>query len=226
MLPIRNNTILLYTIFSVLIVLMACSKKETAVLPDFKREYFFLKLGHTLTYQMDSTYYDEYTKIKSNYSFQLKDSVVAEIASQTGTSFYIERYKKEANKPWVFQKIISRTITSNRAEEFIDNQRFVKLVFPPEKQKTWNGNTFNSLGTQEYYYQTLDKAETVNNVKYDSTALVIQINEKNLLTDDYSEELYAKNIGLIKKSARALHRSNFNTDYFGSSYTMQIISAK
>ncbi|WP_207532997.1 hypothetical protein [Desertivirga arenae] len=207
--------------------LIACSKTENADFPDLKKDYYPLVPGHSITYQVDSIAYNKFDNSEIKFSFQIKDTVLTRIESGERTqTVYIERYKREnAGGKWAFQKVISRNITDLRAEEFIDNQRFVKMVFPPVKNVVWNGNTYNNLEKQDYFYKTLDQKDTLNALTFDSVAVVIQADEKNLLNEQYAEEHYSRNRGMIKKYVKNIEKDFYTQKTtHGYIYTMQILS--
>ena len=223
----RKKTFAILALITASAMLHSCSKTETADLPDLKKSYFPLNPGHSITYQVDSAHY--YFSVREVFSFQLKDTVISEVNSAPNTkTVYIERYKrKNDNAPWVFQKIITRSITDLRAEEFTGNQRFVRIVFPPEKNKTWNGNTYNNLEKQEYFFKNVDFKTSFNGISLDSVSHVVQVDDSNLLTENYAEEFYAKNIGLVKKHVKSVEKEFYSQRIeAGDIYTMTILSAK
>jgi hypothetical protein len=207
----------------------ACSKTENADLPDLKKEYYPLSPGHSITYQVDSVAYDKFDNSETQFSFQIKDTILTKIESGERThTVYIERYKREnpASK-WAFQKVISRNVTDLRAEEFIDNQRFVRMVFPPVRNSVWNGNTYNNLEKQDYFYQSVDQRDTINTLTFDSVAVVVQLDESNLLNEQYAEEHYARNLGLVKKYVKNIEKDFYTQKTtHGYFYTMEILSFK
>ncbi len=204
----------------------SCQKRESSPPADLKASYFPLKLNSSLIYEVDSTVYNDFTGTQTQYLFEIKDTVISTIESEEGgTTVYIERYKKSNSGEWKFQKVISRSLKELRAEEFIDNRRYVRLTFPPEKYKSWNGNTYNNQDQQEYYFKAVDIPLSINNLNFDSTAVVVQMEEENLIREDYSEEVYAKHAGLVKKTVTALDKDISSGRIIrGFVYTMKIKS--
>jgi len=178
----------------------ACKKHETLPPVDFKMGYYPLKLNSTIIYQVDSTQYIRFSNSKITYNFELKDTVVSDISEGNSKTFVIHRYKRTGNGNWIFQKVFTRTITGQRAEEFIDNIKFVRLVFPPEKNKYWKGNTYNNLSDYATFSITgVDEKREINSNVLDSTLTVEEIQEKNLIRQYYATAVYAKNIGLVQR---------------------------
>ncbi|WP_256012608.1 hypothetical protein [Desertivirga xinjiangensis] len=185
----------------IIILLSACEKKETSAPLDFKFNYYPLEAGRVNIYEVDSIHYSGFNNSQTQYNFELKDSVVNDISEGDRKTVIIHRFKKPENGNWTFQKVITRTITGQRAEEFIDNVRFVRLVFPPEAGKYWKGNTYNTLSDYAVFSITdVDKKLEVNSLVLDSTLTVEEEQENNLIRQYYSTAIYAKNIGLVQRS--------------------------
>lgn len=207
---------------------LGCNKSENAPKPDMALNYFPLKEAHVVIYNVDSTVYNNFNNTITNYLFQLKDTVTNKFTDAQGNETYrLERYKKTATQDWFFQKVITRKIVNNRAEEFIDNKRYVRLVFPPSLQSTWNGNVYNDLGEWRHEVKDLDVPLTIGTHQLDSTISIHQCNEVNLIREDIYDETYAKNIGLVVKEVKAVDK-NISTGVItkGFKYKMQLDSWK
>lgn len=202
----RLNNILLFALIAILF--SSCTKDNNAPIRDFHHEYFPLKLKKVLIYDVDSTFYNEFNNSVTNYKFELKDSVASVFTNLTGDSiFRVERYKKPANSTvWNYQKTITKSRNTRIAQETIDNQTFIRLTFPPEVYKEWNGNSKNTLGDQPYYISDFPFNTTINNNTFDSTIVVQQIDDVNLIQEDIVSEIYAKNIGLVQKDVTAIKK--------------------
>ena len=210
------------------LLLLACDKSENMPMPDLNSGYFPLKLNSEVIYDVDSTVYSDFNNSTTNFTFQLKDIVTNKFTDIQGDEAYrIERYKKTATQDWFFQKVITRKITKNRAEEFIDNKRYVRLVFPTTLQATWNGNLYNDLGEWQHEVKELDVPLTIGGNQLDSTISINQYKEINLIREDIYDETYAKNIGLVIKEVKAIDK-NISTGKItrGFSYKMQLSSWK
>ncbi|MGV3547077.1 MAG: hypothetical protein ACO1N4_08445 [Pedobacter sp.] len=207
---------------------LGCNKSENAPRPDMALNYFPLEEGRVVIYNVDSTVYNNFNNTITNYLFQLKDTVTNKFTDAQGNETYrLERYKKTATQDWFFQKVITRKIINNRAEEFIDNKRYVRLVFPPTLQSTWNGNVYNDLGEWRHEVKELDVPLTIGTHQLDSTISIHQYNEVNLIREDIYDETYAKNIGLVVKEVKAVDK-NISTGVItkGFKYKMQLDSWK
>lgn len=209
-------------------IIFSCNKFENMPKTDLNFNYFPLKVNHVVIYNVDSTVYSDFNNSTTNYLFQLKDTVTNNFTDIQGNETYrIERYKKTATQDWLFQKLITRKIYNNRAEEFIDNKRYVRLVFPPTLQSTWNGNLYNDLGEWRHEVKELDAPLTIGSNQLDSTIAINQYNEVNLIREDIYDETYAKNIGLVIKEVKAIDKDiSTGRTRRGFTYRMELESYK
>ena len=222
------NRIILFLSFTVLFW-FGCTKENNAPDIDLLSEFYPLKVGSVLIYQVDSTAYSNFTNTSTNFSFELKDSIVNSFSDLTGaTNYRIERFKRNTStEPWVFKQVYTRNKTIRAGEEFIDNQRFIRLVFPPLAGTRWNGNSKNTLGAIEYIVEDEISPLTINNLNFDSTVVVTEVNETNLIREDVVYTTYAKNIGLIKKDVTAVDK-NISSGRItnGTKFVMEVKSYK
>lgn len=209
-------------------IVFSCNKFENMPKPDMGLNYFPLKVNSVVIYNVDSTVYSDFNNSTTNYLFQLKDTVTNKFTDIQGNETYrIERYKKTATQDWFFQKVITRKIINNRAEEVIDNKRYVRLVFPPTLQSTWNGNLYNDLGEWRHEVKELDVPLTIGSNQLDSTISISQYSEINLIREDIYDETYAKNIGLVIKEVKAIDKDiSTGRTRRGFTYKMQLDSYK
>ncbi len=214
------------TIASLLI--LSCDKTNNLPNPDLGLSYFPLKVNAVNVYKVDSTVYSDFTNTITEFQFLIKDTVINQfIDAQGNTAFRIERYKKVNTQDWTFQKVIAKKIVNNRAEEFVDNTRYVRLVFPATLESTWNGNLYNSLDEWKHQITSIEANSTVGTLKLDSTISIQQHSEINLIREDIYTESYTKNIGLVKKEVKAVDKDiSSGKIKRGYRYTMQLNSHK
>ncbi|HET8830036.1 MAG TPA: hypothetical protein VFM79_11880 [Pelobium sp.] len=214
-------------------VWLSCTKENNAPAIDLQGEFYPLKVGAVYIYDVDSTAYSDFIGncrgTATNYKFQLKDSIADTFLTLTGdTSYRVERYRRTTpTGEWVIQQVYSRNKTLRAAEEFINNQRFVRLVFPPAQGTFWNGNSKNTIGEQEYIIEDGILPLTVNSLNFDSTVTVKEIDEFNLIREDLVKTTYAKNIGLVQKVAIQVNKCISSGEFtLGSVYSYKLSSFK
>lgn len=199
--------IFLFTLFGSLLF-TACNKETYAPAVDLESNYYPLTIGAVYIYDVDSTAYSNFSNTSVNYQFEIKDSVSNTFVDLAGnTNYRIERYKRtDSTSPWLIQKVFSRNKNLRDGEEFIDNQRFIRIIFPPIAGTVWNGNSKNTLGEQDYVINDDVAPLIINNLNFDSTIVVNEIDESNLIRQDLVNATYAKNVGLVQKEVTAVDK--------------------
>jgi hypothetical protein len=91
------------------------------------------------------------------------------------------------------------------------NQRYVKLVFPVLSRTTWNGNAQNANGSQTYQFQAVDQPANIGTLHFDSTVVVLQRDETDLLNRRFYTEIYAKNVGMVFKKVLDVYDTKIDT---------------
>ena len=212
-----------------LIFWVACTKEENAPAIELQSNYYPLKIGSVLIYDVDSTAYSNFTNTSQNFKFEVKDSITNTFQDLSGNVNYrIERFKRTIRfSPWVFQNVFTRSKSLRAAQEFFNNQTFIRLIFPPIKGATWNGNSKNTIGEQAYLIEKDLSALSINSLNFDSAIVVTEIDEKNLIREDVVYSTYAKNVGLVQKEVRAIDK-NISTGKItnGFAFTQKIKSFK
>lgn len=180
-------------------VLLGC--KETTV-PRFHQEYFGLEEGRYVIYDVTEITHDvALIPAHDTVTYQLKtvwEGTYVDNQGRTASEF--RRYKRPTvNDPWVLSDIWTGIIDGIRAELVEENQRIVKLIFAPTLSKEWDMNKYNTMGEIDAYYSDVHVDTTINGVTFDSTVVVDQQRFFSLIDTVRYFEVYAKNVGLIRK---------------------------
>jgi hypothetical protein len=177
----------------------ASCKHETEPPVDLHNDYFPTNIGHWVTYEVDSTYYDDFNNSIEIYHYYIKElNESSFLDNQNRPTIRLERYKN-VDSIWHLSRVWTSNLTKTTAEKIEENIRFIKLIFPISDEQEWNGNAFNSLGEQNYKYTNIFQPFTVNGITFDSTVTVIQAKDSSGLTVNNQIEVFAKNVGLIYK---------------------------
>jgi hypothetical protein len=199
---------------------ISCVEKVEEFPLNYGYNYFPLKKGKYIVYDVDSVTYDILPQGAHNVaidtvSFQVKELVADTLRDAQGRpSFKLEYYtRKNATQPWTVRKVWFATRTDQNAERVEDNLRFVKLSFPiiepskPGKKdgSRWNGAKYIDPLTQvviknetldkpfddwESEYSNVDKQYTQGNRTFDSTLTVTHVD----LKDDISNKVFYKEV--------------------------------
>lgn len=197
------------SIICCLIVVASCKKDEAKV--SLHHDYFGLEKGRYIIYDArEISHLSDGTSDTIDY--QLKASIGDTVHDNSGRVGYkYLRYKRDTSADnWILSDVWFIILTDNRGELIEENERIIKLVFAPTSDKVWNGNAFNANGEMEFSYEDIHAPMTINGIKIDSTLKVIQEDVFNLIHFRKKHEVYAKNIGMVKKHYRHLNISNFD----------------
>jgi hypothetical protein len=195
-------------------ILYSCKKKTTATI-NLGYDYFPLENGSYVIYRLDSLYYNDFTGGIDTFRFEVKEKVVETFTDAAGQSTArIERYyRKSPSENWEIQDVWTANLNPNSAEKTEENQRFVKLSFPAKKNMVWDGNRFNALGRQDYKIESAGQALNLASVSFDSTLLVRQKADSNLIRLEVAYEVFAQKIGLVYKKFVYLEDRDSIVDY-------------
>lgn len=202
-------------------------KKDAAAKPDLGYNYFPDQIGKYVIYNVDSFYYDNafYPVKIDTFKFQIKEKIQSIFNdNQNRPTMRLERYIKQynplvpySNMSWILNDVWAQNRNARNAEKVEENVRFVKLIFPLNVDQTWNGNVQNSLEEETYEYAFFDLPRTVGGIRFDSVLQVTQHDETNLILRKYSEEKYARNVGMIYKrviNVNSQYPTSWNQDPF------------
>jgi len=185
-------------------------KKDKSTIADTGQNYFPIKAGAYIMYNVDSTFYDDFfvpTKV-INTKFRLKEKIQSlYYDDQNRLTARLERYVKYYSAsvsydsmPWTLKNIWVENLTSSTAEKVEENVRYVRLVFPVKVNKSWNVNNQNFLDELDFTYKSVDAADNVGGIAFDSVLqTAYDDGGKILTTRNYFSEKYAKKIGLVYK---------------------------
>lgn len=184
-------------ISTIVLLALACKKTET---PSFHTEYFGLSEGRFVIYDVVDITHDAQVSQHDTLIYQLKTHWGEEYIDNEGrVCRKFRRYTRDSSAAnWTLKDTWYGLIDGIRAELVEENQRKVKLVFSPTKDKAWDENAYSTLPTQDCYYNDIHKTKTIGGTQFDSTVVVEKIDETNALITKRFYEVYAKNIGLIE----------------------------
>lgn len=170
---------------------------------DLGNDYYPIKLGaYSVYYTQDTTYLLSGPQVDNYYLRELViDSVMS--SDQSEVVYTLERSRKEmlSDDRWLIDSIWTVRVSSSRIVKTENNVPFVKLVFPIEHEKTWDGNSFNTQGTLLYEYSNvLTDTVMFDTLSYSNLWTVVQKNEpEDFLGRDFRKEVYAPQSGMILK---------------------------
>jgi hypothetical protein len=211
-------------LFAVLQFFACCKKPANQNFQiNYQYSYYPIDSGHYIIYNVDSVAFD-YDGINYN-----RDTVQYQMMAVFGdtihdlldsVNFLVTYYTRpNASAQWGSPYISYGLRTQTNLQVVENDIRFIKMVFPPQLNETWNGNLYvpidnnpNSAYTifenWNYYYENIDTDMVLNGLTYNKTIEVSEVNSINQLTKEVRTEIYAQNVGLIYEEWESLSKEN------------------
>lgn len=188
------------SLFAIIIAMVGCKKSNNQEAVMYY-SYLPTEIGSWTEYEAREVLHHASIGTDTSY-YYLKEVVTEEFIDNQGrVTFRIERFKKDSlNGTYVISDVWYSNLTNTTAEKVEENIRFVKLVFPVNDNKTWDGNAFNTEMEWDYEYDSLHIERTYNGLYFDSTIKVQQIENVNPFQNQVAFEVYANYVGLVRKS--------------------------
>lgn len=173
---------------------------------DFGYNYIPIDTGRYYIYDVDSIIinYDATPHQNDTFHYQVKEFYPSTFIDGMGdTVVNVTRYyRTDTTQPWAITSgtnvwWLKRTTT--RLEKTEENLTFVKMTYPIDVNYTWDGNAYNILGAQDYYYRPMDVSFNNGINTYDSTITVVQQDDTSQINFYRNTETYARNIGMVHK---------------------------
>jgi len=207
----------------------ACKKETEDMSVEMKYSYYPNNIGHWVIYKVDSIIWDDnFTPPRiDTFHYYIKELIESNFYDNSGRQAQrLERYfRRNDTLEWTIKDVWYSNVTASAAEKVEENERFVKLVFPVIPGHIWNGNVYNTRDEWDYEYTAVDEQLSINSLNFDSTLTVKQYEDSTAINKDYSEEKFAKNVGLIFKYSYHLEINPVTNEISkGNKYTYTIVS--
>jgi len=166
---------------------------------DFGYNYYPVEEGLYWIYKVDSISFNDNTHSIDTFSFNYKEVLSSSFIDSSGIKSYrLSRYFKENDSAnWEFRNDWFVSLNTRTLERVEDNIRFIKLLFPIDITKGWNGNLYNSLGRKTYTYNNVGTDYFDGFTTFRNTLTVLQEEEKNPIEEILRYEVYAQGIGIV-----------------------------
>lgn len=206
---------IVFIFFCTAIALVASCKKETLPPVEMGKAYYPDNDGHWVIYKVDSAVWDPFyfnypddPNFYKTYSFYIKEKIESHYYDlQNRLTQRIERYKKDSiNGAWYYLDTWTANVTATTAQKTEENITYVKFIFPVSDGDEWNGNAYNYLGQQDYFFDKTYDTFIINNVTFDSSVTVVQKRYSNMIEEYNQYEVFAKKAGMIYKKYRAVSK--------------------
>ena len=212
--------------FIACVIFLSACKKESEQLDIIPiSDYAPLTVGKYITYSLDSLVYTNFGSVEAHRFYEVKYLIADSLKDLMGRkAFRIIRYIRTLpNGTFNADNTFVAVNTGTNYEFTENNLRYLKLVQPIRNDVSWKGNSaidVSSLGTDlqylfdwDYTYADVAQAKTVGTFSLPNTITVKQIDESvnlpvippgspnstNIASRDFSQEIYAKGIGMVRR---------------------------
>ena len=180
--------------------MLACNEAVSPETVDLGYDYFPLNTGDLRVYEV--------TRIDHNLDqssdtlrYQLKEVVGEKFSSGGEESFRLERFTRlDETEEWQEDSVWSARRNTFQAVVVENNVPIIKLSFPLEEDRRWDGNAMNSKEYDEFKMVNLDAAYTVNGVNFAPSLEMVKeeaLDATQRVTDSFHKEYFARDIGMI-----------------------------
>ncbi len=139
-------------------------------------------------------------------TYQLKEIIGNEFEGENGEKLNeVLRYvRPNGLENFRLDSVFSIRKDENIVVKMEHNIPYVKLNFPIEEGKTWNGYLFNNRPAKDFLAENVNSPKLVGGTSFDKTITVIESQDSSLVDKNLRYEVYADEIGLIYKKTESL----------------------
>jgi hypothetical protein len=220
------RTFIFILVASFTIFLSACKKTDSFNLQPVS-DYYPLTVGKYITYDLDSIVFTNYGATlltQDTFHYQIQYVVDGQFLDNLNRTAYriVRNIRPDSTFQWAVDHTAMAVNTGNSIEFTEDNLKYIKLVEPIQNNYSWSGNSYiettSLISTQQYLigwnytYDSVNVPITLGSLTIDSTIDVAETNQQIGPQDHtdpdndyyssttYSDEKYAKGIGLIYRN--------------------------
>ncbi len=208
-------------LFAACFLFMSCKKESIdATTYDKGESYVPIEIGKYITYEYDSTIYDNKGIDKYIFKGFIKEEIAEKISETNGEIKYklIKYWKKNLADQWLLTDVETITKSPTNLVKTEENLPFIKMVFPNNNGTSWKGNGLFDENIivkvygeglaiyQDWTYKIENKgsSRTYKDKEYKDVLDVVQKDDgrdpgHSIYARRYSKEIFAKGIGLIRK---------------------------
>ncbi|PKR79960.1 hypothetical protein CW751_12080 [Brumimicrobium salinarum] len=194
-----------------IILFASCKSKEKV---DFGYDYFPMQEGHFVIYNVMEVFHDvNLSPQHDTLRYKLRTEIGEIIIDNSGRQArkYIQSKYHPINDSLLEKRVWTRIIDEGRGEVVEENQRKIRLTFAVKKDRQWDVNAFNILPQNIVHIEDVDKERRFDNLEFESTSKISYEDFFSLVDYRMKYEVYAKGVGLVKRSFKDLSIQNFDT---------------
>lgn len=143
--------------------------------------------------------------------FLVREEISKIFSSTVGdTIWQIDRYSKaQLSEDWRLDSLWLVRKTASQVIRTENNVPTVKMVFPVEEGKVWDGNAFNVKDSAGFFMEEVGRPLQIGDVVYKDALRVVQNNQRDtLIQQDFVFEIFAATIGMVLRESRQFRYCN------------------
>lgn len=185
------------------IAFSACDNDDTDPIDPYA--YYPLTIGHYVVYDVSQEVYSAGQSTPVVTKWQEKDEVNRIASDSAGIMTYVVARSTRNSSADYWQKVKEYTIHKypDKLLTNIDNQVFMSLIFPIDSRASWNGNSFNNLDKQDYYYEPNVKSIKIGELSFDNVLTVVEREDTSIINRYVTVKQYSPGVGLISDDETA-----------------------
>lgn len=204
-----------YYLIVIITGIFSCSESLSPDPASLGYAYFPLKTGDMHVYEVVRI--DHKPDLTSDTTkYQMMEVVGDKFISGGEESYKIERYTRlEPMDEWQIEAVWSARLNTYQAIVVEDNVPIIKLSFPLEENRRWDGNAMNTLEFDEFKMVNLGQPYALEILTFTSTVEMVKedaFDPSKTTTDNYKIEVFAKDVGMIYRHDIERAYCNANED--------------
>ncbi len=199
-----------FKLLVLVVLLVSCDDQFLENNTDFGYDYFPLEVGAYKTYDVIEVTYNASGPDTSRYELK---TTISEVVEEDDITYFILRRERRQDElsDWEISDVWTLRRDEFTGVAIEENIPLIKMTFPVELDKIWDGNAFNSRNSAEYQYVAPDAA-SYDDLLDEAEKIQVQIADipQNLVNRDQRYEVYARGIGLVEKNYIVLNYCTAN----------------
>jgi hypothetical protein len=194
-----KKNLALSLMISIILMLQGCNE---TIIPESEIQgsaFFPLQVGAFREYSVRQINYTNVGEVDT-LNFFMREAVVDSFENAENNFTYILHLstRNSPEAPWELDSVWTARKNSIQAIQTEENVSFVKMVFPVRESVVWDGNVFNTLDREDYFYDSIGFSREINGLNFDNTLVVVQNDfADGFVRDDIRREIFGENVGLI-----------------------------
>lgn len=202
--------LLLYIQLIITLFFFSCKEeKEELTKAYYGYNYFPIENNTVYSFKIDSIAFDDFTGSIDTFFFYRQYRILNQNLDISGRNRYqVQIWERtDSSSSWIREATFYWIRDTKRIEEQIGNLSSIPIIFPVQKDLTWNTNLLNTIPERNYLFSKVHEANSFEGQFYDSVAVVIEEQEENLIEKKISKSYYAAKYGLVYREKEDLRTS-------------------